>query len=127
MATFSAARTEVTEHTAAAVADTATDTDDIDLETGGYYEALIFVSVAIASGSPSGDVTIRVYRSGDATSSKLETEPSITTTLNFTATGTKSKTIGGIRAGYVRVEVENQTGEAATWDLLWEGLQQTSA
>ena len=125
MATFTVSRTTHAIENGTAVNNGASDTGDLDLATNGYYEANFNVTFHIASGTPSGDVTISVYQSVNSTG-KLETEPSFVTTIPFSATGDKRIFIGGIRCGYVRIKCENDTGENGTWDLDAEGLKQVS-
>jgi len=126
MATFTTTRITSAPKSGATLNDSSYDTVDIDNATSGYYVANGAVAIHIASGTPNGNITIRLYRSPNG-SAKLETEPARTITIPFTATGDKRVSIGGMWHGYNRVRVDNATGANATWDFDREQLKQASA
>lgn len=110
---------------AAALADDASLNDDLDLEAIEGYEAEIQDAITIASGSPAGDVTISLYGSTDA-GTTIDTEPLLVRKIPFTATGTKTVTIRGIRGSWTRRTILNEAGAAATLTSKYAFLQQTS-
>lgn len=127
MATFTGDWTEgVTLHSSSTLANAASHTDDIDIDTAGYLEVEAQVSIAIASGSPAGNVVIDVLASPDS-GSTFDTEPLLTVTIPFTATGTKNKTVPGLTGPYRRIKVTNNTGVSVTHASKYAGLKQVSA
>ena len=128
MATFAATRDHDTgtNQSSATITTGSSATMDFDARTDGAYLTVLQVSLTISAGSPSGDCTISYYASPTGASSGLDSEPFAIRRLNFTATGTKSRSIV-IPHGFVRVSVANATGATvASWTITGEKITQTS-
>ena len=127
MATFSASwQTAVEFHAAAAISNGANAQDAIDLQGDGAYAMEIQAILTISSGSPNGDVLLEVFGSGDGGTS-IDTEPLLQEVVNFTATGTKIKSLSVEGRSWVRVRVTNNTGVSVTYTGKRRALKQISA
>jgi len=127
MSTFRAFRaSNAVTPSSATIASAASQTADCDLAARGFYAADLQVLVTIAAGSPNGDVTLEYFSSPTQSAGNLDTLPFTTRRINFTGTGTKSLTLHGVSAGFVRIRGTNGTGVSVTWAIMMEGLTQVS-
>src|SRR3990167_6297480 len=127
MSTFRAFRaSNAVTPSSATIASAASQTADCDLAARGFYAADLQVLVTIAAGSPNGDVTLEYFSSPTQSAGNLDTLPFTTRRINFAGTWTKSLTLHGVSAGFVRIRGTNGTGVSATWAIMVEGLTQVS-
>ena len=126
MATFTPSWTTAQSlHVSSTVTDGSSETADLDLKVGGYYSALVQISVTVGTGTPDGDCTVEVLGSADDGTTD-DTEPMQSYVLNFTATGTKifSFVVEGIP--YAAVKFSNDTSESVTYVAKYAGVKQLS-
>lgn len=125
MATFTPSWTNATLHASEVVATGASEQDDVNLASSGYYAIEVQIDIDIASGSPNGDVVIEVFKSCDGGTS-VNTEPSQKCTMTFTTTGNKKRSLT-ITGPWARIKMTNNTGVNATYIGRYSGLKQASA
>jgi hypothetical protein len=122
--TYTPSWTNATLHSSSTVTNGSSAQDDLNLATLGYYAIDAQVDIDIASGSPSGDVVIEVFKSCDG-GTNVNSEASQRCTLSFTATGNKKRGLT-ITGPWCRVKVTNNTGVSVTYVGRYSGLKQTS-
>ena len=112
-------------HASSSVADSASNTEDINLSSLGYYAVHVQVSLT-STGTPDGDCVIEVFGSADNGTSD-DPEPLQSYAISFSSATTKifSFVVEGIP--YAAVKLTNNSGESATYVANYAGVKQTSA
>lgn len=99
-------------------------TNSIDFATLGFYAARVQLDLNANAGSPNGDVTVEVFTSPDG-GTTVDTIPSQTIKVPFTAQAQKRLSIVIAGAAWARISVTNNVGATIQYIAKYSGLKQT--